>query len=121
MPIRFKVPEVAETVGIVVDPPETLQEARSGEERTIFREMVEAEKVEERRRKRNKASSEGGERGTTRGGISRGEEEEDVEVDFEVMGPEDRCHLLRRFGIMWLAPFCHRDPKGHHRQIKPST
>ena len=26
------------------------------------------------------------------------------------MSPRERCNLLRKFDIMWLAPFCHVHP-----------
>ena len=26
------------------------------------------------------------------------------------MSPQERCNLLRKFDIMWLAPFCHVHP-----------
>ena len=35
--------------------------------------------------------------------------------EIETMSPQERCHLLRKFDIMWLAPFCHVDPGNRFR------
>lgn len=34
--------------------------------------------------------------------------------DFHKLNLKRRCFILRRFGIMWLAPFCHLDPLGRN-------
>ena len=38
------------------------------------------------------------------------ESEEGEQRQIEAMSPQERCHLLRMFDIMWLAPFCHVNP-----------
>jgi hypothetical protein len=52
-------------------------------------------------------------KGNGKGKIAEEEEEaaDDREAeDFDLMDPEERCHMLRKFEIMWLAPFCHNVP-----------
>ena len=77
----------------------------SGIRHYLKKEEVEAEKEKKKEKSKNSSLT-----GSLTGKAEEALKEREIQM-FSQLAILRRCKILKGFGIMWLAPFCHRNPR----------